>query len=46
MLFDVVGVTTTVSVRWTQKKLTDYVSLEINRVDHLKELLKLLSHCS
>lgn len=46
MLFDVVGVTTAGSVGWTQKKWTDNVSLEINRVGHFAELLKLWSHCS
>lgn len=46
MLFDIVGVTTVGSVRWTQEKWTDNVSLEINRMDHLKELQKLLSQCS
>jgi hypothetical protein len=46
MLFDVVGVTTAGSVRWTEKKWTGNVSLEINRVGHLAELLKLQSHCS
>jgi len=46
ILFDAGGVTTAESVRWTQKKWTANVSLEINRVGHLTELLKLLSHCS
>ena len=45
-MVDVGGVTTVGSVRLTQKKLTDNVSLQINRVDHLKELLKMLRHCS
>lgn len=46
ILFDVGGVTTAESVRWTQKKWTDNISLEINRVGHVTELLKLLIHCS
>jgi len=45
-LFDVFGVNTAGSVRWTQKKWTDTGSLDINRVGHHTELLKMSSHCS